>query len=74
MIGRSSSCDIKLTDSAISRRHASIVKQGDRSSLYDVGSTFGTEVNSKRVDPGEGVALKHGSVICLGQTKLVFKQ
>ncbi len=73
VIGRSSSCDIKLTDSAISRRHASIVKQGDRFSLYDVGSTFGTEIDGKRVDLGEGVPLKHGSVICLGQTRLVFK-
>ena len=74
VIGRGSSCDIKLTDSAISRRHARIVKQGHSFSICDVGSTTGTEVDGKPLHPGEVVHLKNGSVISVGQTSLLFKQ
>lgn len=50
-IGRSSRCDIRLNDHAISRYHADLKLYSD-GSIYieDRGSTNGTFVNGKRVD------------------------
>ncbi len=50
-IGRSSRCDIRLNDHAISRHHADLKLYSD-GSIYieDRGSTNGTFVNGKRVD------------------------
>jgi pSer/pThr/pTyr-binding forkhead associated (FHA) protein len=71
-IGRGSLCDIILLDSAVSREHARITKRGERFFIYDVGSTNGTFVDNTMIDPGERVLLKSGTVISIGETRLVF--
>jgi sigma-B regulation protein RsbU (phosphoserine phosphatase) len=48
-LGRSPSEDIVLEDPWVSRRHALIVREGDRYSVVDQNSTHGTFVNSARV-------------------------
>ena len=52
-LGRQSDNDLVLLDSRISRRHASIVKDGENYVLEDAGSRHGTFVNGKRTrSPG----------------------
>ena len=67
-IGRSETADIFLEDWAISRRHVDLVIKGQRTLLYDLGSTNGTYVNEDRVATRE---LQSGDMIRIGQT--VFK-
>jgi hypothetical protein len=72
VIGRESSCDIRLGDRAISRQHARLVVSGDRFVLYDLQSTSGTLVDGEEVDPSTGAPLRNGAVVRLGATSLVF--
>jgi pSer/pThr/pTyr-binding forkhead associated (FHA) protein len=49
VIGRSSSCDVVLRNDSVSRRHAMIVRHGQRYFLTDLGSTNATYVNGRQV-------------------------
>ena len=51
-IGRSSSCDIVIPLSIVSRLHARIEQQHDRYVLLDAGSANGTFVNGVRIEQG----------------------
>ena len=42
---------------AISRKHAELIREGDRLSLHELNATFGTEVDGKAVAHGETVPL-----------------
>jgi serine phosphatase RsbU (regulator of sigma subunit)/pSer/pThr/pTyr-binding forkhead associated (FHA) protein len=48
-IGRSSACEIQIADASVSRRHAEIVRRGDRFFIRDLGSRNGTLVNGRQV-------------------------
>ena len=66
VIGRASSCDINVSESAVSRIHAGLVPAGDRIVLLrDLESRNGTYVNGK--DVGNGVPLFYGDNIKLGK-------
>jgi pSer/pThr/pTyr-binding forkhead associated (FHA) protein len=71
VIGRSSECDISLSDPNVSRRHAEIRRIGDGFSLVDLDSTNGTEVNGQRV---EETTLMSGDVISVGTTPITFER
>jgi phosphoserine phosphatase RsbU/P len=62
-IGRRSSSDLYLRTGDVSRDHAEIVRDGDRYTLRDRGSRFGTFVNDERVTEH---LLKIGDRIRLG--------
>jgi S-DNA-T family DNA segregation ATPase FtsK/SpoIIIE len=49
LIGRASDCAVKLTDSSVNRQHAVIRWQIDKLSLFDLGSTGGTELDGQPV-------------------------
>ena len=72
LIGRRSGHDLHLDGADVSRDHAEIARKGDRFTLRDRGSQWGTFVN------GEPIAervLEHGDRIRLGRTdaiELVF--
>ncbi|MBO0886579.1 MAG: FHA domain-containing protein, partial [Acidimicrobiales bacterium] len=71
VLGRSGGCDLRLSDTEISRRHASLTVSGDEVRLADLGSRNGTFVNGQRLDaPGRlepGQLLEAGtSVLELG--------
>lgn len=70
-IGRSSTSDIRLDDTGVSRRHAEVRREGDDVVLVDVGSTNGTCVNGRLV---ERVRLTPGDRIELGRTVLVYER
>lgn len=47
VIGRLPSCDFVVGDESVSRRHAMLIRQGDRVILTDLGSTNGTFLNGR---------------------------
>jgi pSer/pThr/pTyr-binding forkhead associated (FHA) protein len=62
VIGRADSCEIKLGDRSVSRRHASLRRRGDVWVIQDLGSTNGTLLNgrpvvSSPVLPGDEIEL-----------------
>ena len=48
-IGRDSSCDILLSSSQVSRRHAKLFREGEDFFLEDCGSTLGTYVDNVKI-------------------------
>ncbi|MGI8762089.1 MAG: FhaA domain-containing protein [Jatrophihabitantaceae bacterium] len=71
VVGRGTDADVQLLDQGVSRRHLDIQFDGSYATVYDLGSTNGTSVNGHEV--GSQV-LRHGDVVRLGHTRLVFHQ
>jgi Protein of unknown function (DUF3662)/FHA domain len=71
VLGRSSDCDIQLSDSNVSRRHAELRQEGASYWIVDLGSTNGMEVNGKRVKRAK---LKDGDRFTLGSTEITFER
>jgi len=71
ILGRRDTCDIILSDSSVSRRHAQLEQKGGRFWLTDLGSSNGTFVNGLPVEKAE---LTDGDVITVGKTVLIFKE
>lgn len=69
VIGRLPECDVTLEDPSVSRRHARIIRQGDRWMVEDLGSTNGVRVNGAQV---RGSELRDGDRLELGVIKLAF--
>jgi len=70
-IGRGADQDVVLSDIAVSRRHITVLQEGPRYRLRDLGSGNGTLVNGQRIDT---VLLNDGDHIELGNTVLRFNQ
>jgi pSer/pThr/pTyr-binding forkhead associated (FHA) protein len=62
------------TGLGISRQHARITKQGDKSVTHDLDSTNGTFVDAKTAAASKGISLKDGNVVSVGEISLVFKE
>ena len=71
VIGRGSESDLQLLDQGVSRRHVDVQYDGSRATVYDLGSTNGSTVNGHEI--GSHV-LRHGDVLLIGHTRLVFNQ
>jgi len=69
VIGRSPDCDAVLPDQLISRHHAIIERRSDGWHLVDQGSGNGTFLDQDRIREAR---LFHGSVIRIGDTRIVF--
>ncbi|MHC4199705.1 MAG: FHA domain-containing protein [Planctomycetota bacterium] len=67
-IGRSSECDIKLTDPSVSRLHVVVEASGDTIEVRDQESRSGIRVNGSEVSDG---VLRDGDELRVG--KVVFK-
>ncbi|MEN6357937.1 MAG: FHA domain-containing protein [Armatimonadota bacterium] len=69
-IGRSEQADIPIfSDPDVSERHAAISVEGGRYYVEDMGSTYGTKVDSQAITKH---ALRDSDVIEIGKTKFVF--
>ncbi|GAA1817111.1 DUF3662 and FHA domain-containing protein [Nesterenkonia flava] len=74
VIGRSSSADITIADTGISRKHLEVIYAGGRWYARDLGSTNGSYVNGEPLSPATGDAeLYDGALIALGQARLRFR-
>jgi pSer/pThr/pTyr-binding forkhead associated (FHA) protein len=69
VLGRSRSCDIRLPDVNVSRRHAELRQEGATYWIIDLDSMNGTVVNGR---PVERERLRDGDTITLGSTDIVF--
>jgi hypothetical protein len=58
--------DIMLHDNCISRQHAEICYRQNHFMIRDLGSTNGTIIDEKRIEPKNLYPLKHDSLIGLG--------
>lgn len=71
-VGRSRDCDIVLTDSNVSRRHAELRPTGMGGwTITDLGSTNGVRVNGR--DVSEPVALESGDHVMIGTVDARFE-
>jgi pSer/pThr/pTyr-binding forkhead associated (FHA) protein len=68
-IGRDPSCDLRLTDQYVSRKHCQIVFRGDHFTVIDLGSLNKTVVKGKEYLQKN---LMTGNLINLGETQLRF--
>jgi hypothetical protein len=71
IIGRGTDSDLQLLDQGISRRHVDVQYDGRAATAYDLGSTNGTTVNGHEIS---SQILRHGDVIRVGHTRIVFHQ
>jgi Protein of unknown function (DUF3662)/FHA domain len=69
-IGRLSECDIVVSDSGASRRHAQIRTADGVSTVTDLGSTNGTKVNGRDV---QSAPLSNGDRITVGATQIEYR-
>ena len=71
-IGRDPNADISVADQGISRKHAKVTKEEGKVRLTDLGSSNGTFINDKRLQPGDSVILAKEDMIKLGNTILKY--
>jgi hypothetical protein len=67
--------DIDLTPyqayaSGVSRLHAVVKRDASRAVIMDLGSSNGTYLNGRRLNPHTEEGLKHGDVVALGKLKI----
>jgi pSer/pThr/pTyr-binding forkhead associated (FHA) protein len=66
-LGRDPSCEVVLTQSAVSRQHARLIRDGTLYFIEDLGSSFGTQVNGQKLPKGEKRLLRAGDIIAIAQ-------
>lgn len=70
-IGRDLSNEIVLHDAQISKRHAVIIREGERFLIEDSGSKNGVFVDGKKAE--QPTVIENGSLLKLGATLLKFE-
>lgn len=70
LLGRSPDNDIVLRDSSVSRRHAQILRRGDRFLIQDLGSRNGTWINGLPCTSGSEYELKQNLAVAVGNATL----
>lgn len=71
-LGRDDGCDVVLAQSAVSRSHARISRDGSLFFLEDLGSSFGTLLNGAKLKKNEKQLLRNGDTIAIAQFDVVF--
>ena len=72
VIGRADDADLRLHESAISRHHAVVFREGGRTWVSDAGSVNGTSVNGSAV-AAKPVAINAGDELTLGPATFFFR-
>ena len=72
-IGRRRSSDVCLPDPAVSLDHAQLARAGPEFFLVDEGSTNGTRLGPRRIEPGRRSAVRTGDILQLGPFSLLFE-
>jgi predicted RNA-binding Zn-ribbon protein involved in translation (DUF1610 family) len=68
VVGRSSSCSIRINEPQVSREHLVIRVEQDQATVEDLGSKNGTRVNGMAISAR--MALAHGDHVSLGTLEL----
>ncbi|MBL8914204.1 MAG: sigma 54-interacting transcriptional regulator [Archangium sp.] len=72
-IGRAENAEIRLEDTAASRKHAQLIVENGAVRLLDLGSANGTTVRGRKLAPNEEIALSEGDSIELGTSFAVLQ-
>jgi hypothetical protein len=72
LVGRALDCDVRLSNSQVSRHHATIVHQQGATSIADLRSSNGTYVNGTLVS-SEPAPVGPGSSVAFGDLSFVFR-
>lgn len=67
-IGRDASCNFRLDDPLVSRKHANIEFISNVAYIKDLGSTNATYINNNPLKPNEQRKIRRGDVIKIGST------
>ncbi|MFN0062521.1 MAG: FHA domain-containing protein [Myxococcaceae bacterium] len=73
-LGRDKSCQVVLSQQAVSRTHARITQEGVLCFVEDLGSSFGTLVNGRPLPKGEKRLLRNGDTLAIAQYDLSFER
>jgi hypothetical protein len=73
VLGRSSRCDLMVSDTAASREHAAVVRRGDTVLLRDLGSGGGTYLGGVRLARGALAVWAPESMVLIGSTVLALR-
>jgi EAL domain-containing protein (putative c-di-GMP-specific phosphodiesterase class I) len=68
-LGRNETADFQIDSRRVSREHATILKEGGRYRIQDLGSTNGTFVNGQRVEKAK---LQDGDVLLIADAEFTF--
>ncbi len=71
-IGRSSSCDVRIDHTSVSRKHA-VLHLGAVNKIEDTGSANGTRVGGRPLSSGIPVTVAPGEIIEVGSVVLVIQ-
>lgn len=71
-IGRSSTCDVRIDHTSVSRKHA-VLHLGAINKIEDTGSANGTRVAGRPLSSGIPVAVAPGEIIEIGNVVLVIQ-
>ena len=69
VIGRDSSAQVALSDPTVSRRHAMVRVDADRTTISDLGSRSGTRVGGEVI---QGVRISVGDRVVIGQSEFTL--
>ena len=72
VLGRDANAALRLADERVSRRHCELRRQDDRWFMADLGSTAGTYVDGRKLQAGEQVRLRRGTLLSIGPYDLRF--
>jgi pSer/pThr/pTyr-binding forkhead associated (FHA) protein len=73
VIGRGDGCEVRLPDTSVSQRHASIRQRGTDYIVIDEGSTNGTFVGPVRLPPRAPRVLRSGDLVRVGRIWLEIR-
>jgi ABC-type multidrug transport system ATPase subunit/ABC-type polysaccharide/polyol phosphate export permease len=68
VVGRAKTCDVVLDDPRVSRRHARLVRDGERTTIEDLHTSNGTFVNGQRITAPQ--VLRPGDLVAIGRCTL----
>lgn len=71
VIGSGDACDITLDASGISRKHITVITEGDQFYVIDQGSTNGSFINEERLVPGKRIEFTSFFPVRLGDNVLL---
>lgn len=72
VLGRDPACDLVINEGTLSARHLVLTQTASGWAVEDAGSSNGTHVDGRRLDPGEQVLLCDGARVQAGQAVLSY--
>ena len=69
-VGRATTCNIVIDNKQVSRTHANLTWAGGQWSVSDAGSSGGTFVNDRKLEPGSTQRLADGDTLTLGPVRM----